>query len=208
MTTNAEPVPGTAQADETGEAVATADATTTEASSVEAASQRATGLADRLKLNRRPILAGFAAGALVLGVVWAGTAGLFGGTFTLEGAMTLQQSSSYGSYSSYSSYGSSSYSSSAYSVGSDGSCMGDGGYSDISAGTAVNVYDSSGAVVAVGELSRGRGSYSSGCTFSFSVPDVPTGERFYQVEISHRGKMNLTADEAEAGTAAYSLGGS
>jgi hypothetical protein len=76
------------------------------------------------------------------------------------------------------------------------------------AGTAVTVYDSSGAVVAVSQLGRGSGSYSSGCRFSFSVPDVPTGERFYQVEISHRGKMNLTADEAEAGSAAWSLGGS
>lgn len=138
-------------------------------------------------------------------MVWAATAGLLGGgTFTLDGTMTLEQSSRYGSYSSYSS---SSYSSSAYSVGSDGTCFGDGGYSDIGAATTVSVYDASGAMVAVGELGPGSGTYSSGCRFSFSVPDVPTGERFYQVEISHRGKMNLTAAEAEAGAAAWSLGG-
>src|SRR5206468_324064 len=140
-------------------------------------------------------------GALTLGVIWAATAGAFGtGSFTLNGQMTLMQSSSsYGSYSSYSS--------SAYYLGQDGTCFGEGGYSDIGAGTGVNVYDQSGAIVAVGQLASGRGSYSSGCTLTFSVPDVPSGSKFYQVEVSHRGKMNLSAQDAKAGAAAYTLGG-
>jgi hypothetical protein len=160
------------------------------------------GLRNWIRRNIRSLVAGFAAGAFTVGVVWAGTAGAFGtGSFTLNGQMTLMQSSSsYGSYSSYSS--------SAYYSGQDGSCFGMGGYSDIGAGTAVNVYDQSGAIVAVGQLATGHGSYGSGCTFTFSVPDVPGGSKFYQVEVSHRGKMNLAAQDAEDGAAAYTLGGS
>ena len=128
--------------------------------------------------NLLPLGAGFAVGLLVMGVLWASTAGVFGaGSFTLHGQMTLMPSSGYGSYSS-----------SAYYLGQDGSCSGEGGYSDIGAGTAVNVYDQSGAVVAIGRLSAGNGSYSSGCTFSFAVPDVPSGSKFYQVEVSHRAR--------------------
>lgn len=151
--------------------------------------------------NLRGLVAGFAVGALSLGAIWAATAGVFGtGSFTLNGQMTLMQSSSsYGSYSSYSS--------SAYYLGQDGSCFGEGGYSDIGAGTAVNVYDQSGAIVAVGQLANGQGSYGTGCTFTFAVPDVPTGSKFYQVEVSHRGKMNLAAQNAKAGAASYTLGG-
>lgn len=200
MTTNAEPLPVTEQTENS------AHATTSAASVVESPLNRRVRFANAVRRDRRPLAAGFVTGLLVLGAIWAGTAGLFGGgSFDLNGSMTLLQSSSYGS--SYSSYGSSSYSSSAYYLSGDGSCQGNGGYSDIGPGTAVNVYDSSGAIVAVGELGAGRGSYSAGCAFSFSVPDVPTGERFYQVEVSHRGKMNLTEDEAQAGSAAFSLGG-
>jgi hypothetical protein len=154
-----------------------------------------------VRRNVQPLAAGFAAGLLTLGAIWGATAGAFGpGSFTLNGQMTLMQSSSYGSYSS-------SYSSSAYYLGQDGSCYGQGGYSDVGAGTAVNVYDQTGAIVAVGRLGAGNGSYSTGCTFSFSVPDVPGGSKFYQVEISHRGKMNLSTQDAKAGSAAYTLGG-
>lgn len=159
------------------------------------------GARNWLRRNVRSLVAGFAAGALTMGLIWAATASVFGtGSFTLNGQMTLMQSSS--------SYGSSStYSSSAYYLGQDGSCFGEGGYSDIGAGTAVNVYDQSGAIVAVGQLATGHGSYGSGCTFTFSVPDVSSGSKFYQVEVSHRGKMNLSAQDAKAGAASYTLGG-
>jgi hypothetical protein len=43
------------------------------------------------------------------------------------------------------------------------------------------VYDDAGKVVALGQLGRGTSStgLASGCTFPFTVSDVPTGENFY-----------------------------
>jgi len=46
-----------------------------------------------------------------------------------------------------------------------------------------------------------------GCAFTFSVPDVPAGESFYQVEVTHRGKINVSAEDARNGSTALSLGG-
>ncbi|MEU1558836.1 hypothetical protein ABZ517_39905 [Streptomyces scabiei] len=86
-----------------------------------------------------------------------------------------------------------------------GGCEGSGGYDDISEGTAVTVYDAAGTVVATGQL--GDSALSSGtCTFDVAVEGVPRGEDFYKVEISHRGTVQLSADEAEAGQFGASLG--
>jgi hypothetical protein len=38
------------------------------------------------------------------------------------------------------------------------------------------------------------------------VSNVPTGEKFYQVEVTHRGKVTVTADDAKAGRVSLSLG--
>ncbi|MEU7815278.1 hypothetical protein [Pseudonocardia sp. NPDC049154] len=78
-------------------------------------------------------------------------------------------------------------------------CSGDGGYSDIHAGTGVTIANAAGAVIATGSLSSGRASSSTTCDFTFTVPDVPAGEDFYQVEVSHRGTLTYTADELRAG---------
>ena len=86
-----------------------------------------------------------------------------------------------------------------------GGCEGSGGYDDITEGTAVTVYDAAGTVVATGQL--GDSKMSSGtCTFEVAVEDVPRGEDFYKVEISHRGTVQLSGDEAEAGQFGASLG--
>lgn len=88
----------------------------------------------------------------------------------------------------------------------DGSCSGTGGYSDIAEGASVQVYDAAGKVLAVGALESSTG-IELVCGFEFSVPEVPTGEEFYQVEVTHRGKITVTAEEAKAGEVALTLGG-
>lgn len=96
-------------------------------------------------------------------------------------------------------------------VDSPGDCVGyeGGGMGDIVPGAAVTVYDSSGKVVAAGSLGNGKLPGSGGsipCTFPVTVPGVPAGSKFYQVEISHRGKVTVSAAEAKAGKFAASLG--
>jgi hypothetical protein len=142
--------------------------------------------------RRRPLsplaagLIGLAAGAAIMGGIWAITAnsGSSGpGTFTLDGTFELAESISQ----------------------DDGSCLGTGGYDDIREGTSVTVYGASGDVIATGSL--GKSDYElPTCTYKVAVPDVPKGEKFYKVEVSHRGTLQLSAKEAENGEFAGSLG--
>jgi len=108
------------------------------------------------------------------------------GSFTLVGSLTL---AGFGHWTS----------------GGVSGCAGTGGYSDIGSGASVTVYDGSGQVVAVGALSSGSLTGSS-CEFAVTVPNVPDGTRFYQVEISHRGKITLSNSDAKTGHFAASLG--
>jgi hypothetical protein len=88
-----------------------------------------------------------------------------------------------------------------------GGCQGSGGYDDIGLGTSVTVYDAAGAVIATSELVLSEFDRAAGtCTYDVSVPDVPGDQDFYQVEISHRGKIQLSAEEATSGAFAGSLG--
>ncbi|MEU0174078.1 hypothetical protein ABZ178_12080 [Streptomyces massasporeus] len=89
----------------------------------------------------------------------------------------------------------------------DGGCAGryDSGYDDIREGTNVTVYGADGGVVATGALGKSKDvGYS--CVFEIAVDDVPKGEKFYKVEVSHRGTLQLSAKEAENGELAASLG--
>lgn len=91
---------------------------------------------------------------------------------------------------------------------SDLSCVGSGGYSDIHEGAPVTVYDNGGQIIALGALGPGRRNSVEGtCRFKFEVSAVPAGKGFYQYEISHRGKLTVTEDEAAAGGLAATLGG-
>lgn len=88
-------------------------------------------------------------------------------------------------------------------------CSGSGGEGDIVQGATITVYDAGGKVVGSGSLGSGR--YASDdsvapCVFRFSVPNVPGGSKFYQVEVSHRGKVTFSADEVKAGKVGMSLG--
>jgi len=80
-------------------------------------------------------------------------------------------------------------------------CTALGGYSDISAGTAVTIGGSQGQTLAVGALSAGslggQPGLSATCDFTFSV-QAPGGQSLYTVTISHRGTQTVTpADLAD-----------
>jgi hypothetical protein len=88
---------------------------------------------------------------------------------------------------------------------SQGECEGTGGYDDISEGTQVTVYGSGGEVLGTGNL--GSSNYLDPvCEFEIAVEGVPSGHDFYQVEVSHRGKIAVSADEARDGLVALTLG--
>ncbi len=133
------------------------------------------------------------AGAALVGSLWVGLdlahssspgapTGGSGEAFDLRGTFTL-----------YSSYG--------YST-----CGGSGGYSDITTGTAVTVYNAAGTVLSQGALGTGRPEGSGTCVFSLSAPNVPAGEKFYLVEVSHRGRIVVQPEDAQNGKVALSLG--
>lgn len=88
-------------------------------------------------------------------------------------------------------------------------CGGKDGYDDINRGASVTVYDAAGKVVAKGELGEGKfvgQKANDPCAFPFSVANVPAGESFYQVEVSHRGKVTVEQKEAQAGGVSLTLG--
>jgi hypothetical protein len=88
-------------------------------------------------------------------------------------------------------------------------CSGSGGYDDIVEGAAVTVYDGDGKVVGTGALDAGTYATSDStapCVFHFAVTGVPGGAKFYQVEISHRGRLTVSSAVARAGGFASSLG--
>ncbi|MBD0838202.1 hypothetical protein ICC28_05735 [Streptomyces sp. TRM68416] len=87
-----------------------------------------------------------------------------------------------------------------------GGCQGGDGYDDIFEGTAVTVYDGAGTVIATGQLGESTLESDGTCTFEVSVGDVPAGKGFYKVEVSHRGTVQLSEAEAEAGAFGASLG--
>jgi hypothetical protein len=132
-----------------------------------------------------------AAGVVVGGAVVGLVVGLSGGssapsTFTLRGSMTLT--------------GDHTPSGPTYEE-----CTGAGGFDDIAKGASVTVYDAGGKVVATGALGTGKPN-GGACVFPVFVPAVPGGSRFYQVEVSHRGKVTVSASEAKASGFAASLG--
>jgi hypothetical protein len=94
-----------------------------------------------------------------------------------------------------------------YSTGySYSTCGGSGGYSDITTGTAVTVYNAAGTVLSQGALGTGHSNGAGTCVFSLSAPNVPAGEKFYLVEVSHRGRIMVQPDDARYGRVALSLG--
>ncbi|MDB4873284.1 MAG: hypothetical protein JWL97_4288 [Gemmatimonadales bacterium] len=83
-----------------------------------------------------------------------------------------------------------------------GGCEGIGGYNDMALGTSVTVYDGSGKIVGVSSLVIGV-RHGQHCEWAFGVPDLPDVP-FYQVEVSHRGKVAV--EKADLGAVALTLG--
>jgi hypothetical protein len=151
----------------------------------------------RARTNPWHLLLAATGGAALVGALWVGLdladsgtpatpatpTGTSGEAFDLRGTFTLN-SSGYG-----------------YS-----SCGGSGGYSDITTGTAVTVYNAAGTVLSQGALGTGRPDGAGSCVFSLSAPNVPAGEKFYLVEVSHRGRIMVQPDDARNGRVALSLG--
>jgi hypothetical protein len=85
------------------------------------------------------------------------------------------------------------------------SCAGTEGYDDITSGAQVIIHNQVDKTIATGELEGGEVDGDS-CVFKFAVPDVPLGQTFYRVEVSHRGFVEFTAKQARAGDVGVSLG--
>jgi hypothetical protein len=105
-------------------------------------------------------------------------------TFTLKGQLTLYATGN----------------------GTTGYCSGSGGYSDLTQGATVTVYNSAGSIIGSGALSPGYSTGPGSCMFDFRVQSVPGGSDFYQVEVSHRGRITLSSEEATSGNFAASIG--
>lgn len=114
------------------------------------------------------------------------------GTFTMHGALTIAPSSGYGRN---------------YVVTGDNPsdsgqiCVAGNGYGDIVPGTAVKITDAKGKQVAVGSLEPGVAfdGRTGGCSFVFTVPQVPLGKSSYGITISHRGTVVETPAQAQKG---------
>jgi hypothetical protein len=77
----------------------------------------------------------------------------------------------------------------AYGIASDGElCEGADGYSDVGHGTAVNVKNGKGEILATTSLGQGKGNTTE-CRFDFSFP-LTEGEELYVVSVGRRGEFN------------------
>ena len=84
----------------------------------------------------------------------------------------------------------------AYGLG--GVCTGVGGYEDMGSTAQVSIYDNAGTMLANSNLNMGEPDQFGNCVFSFLVKDVPVADTdLYSVEVSHRGKITFTKDEAD-----------
>lgn len=75
-------------------------------------------------------------------------------------------------------------------------CIAGGGYGDIS-GAQVVVSDSAGKTIATTQLQEAGILHLAGganCVYDFAVA-VPGGEKFYGIEVSHRGRLQYTPEQ-------------
>jgi hypothetical protein len=91
---------------------------------------------------------------------------------------------------------------------------GSGGYADIASGTQVTVTDGDGTVIAIGTLGDGVTPHTPDvwagdweyppCLFPFTIEGVPDSGTIYGIEVSHRGVIQFSEDEAQS--LSFSLG--
>lgn len=88
----------------------------------------------------------------------------------------------------------------------NGTCTGTSGYDDLAGGTSITVYNNNGKVISVGQLDDGH-EIDGSCLFTWSISGVPKSP-FYKVEISHRGQLTYSYEQAKKGSLDSSIGGS
>lgn len=79
-------------------------------------------------------------------------------------------------------------------------CAGNAGYADISAGAPVTVHGDGFTVVGA-ELGKGSAARigANNCRFPFSVPELPTRNGVYSIEVSDRGRTTISDEPDENG---------
>ena len=80
-------------------------------------------------------------------------------------------------------------------------CEGQEGYSDIVEGAQVVIKNSAGEQIALGGLGPGRTVEDDEwyqCHFDFTIPDVPVDGAIYSVEVTHRGSVSFSQDQADS----------
>ncbi|MGY2125871.1 hypothetical protein ACW9HJ_30875 [Nocardia gipuzkoensis] len=85
-------------------------------------------------------------------------------------------------------------------------CTGSGGYSDIHEGVTVTLSSASGTTIGVTALEKGSKN-GSNCMFIWTMRNIPSDEKFYKLEIGHRGVLTYTRQDLEI-PLTTSLGGS
>jgi hypothetical protein len=84
-------------------------------------------------------------------------------------------------------------------------CVGQGGYSDIGAGTPVTIKNGSGDILGAGDLGEGTAAGGGECVWSVKIPNVRLGESFYSAEVGRRGAITSSADELKSNGYAFDL---
>ncbi|OBB76198.1 serine/threonine-protein kinase [Mycolicibacterium monacense] len=77
-------------------------------------------------------------------------------------------------------------------------CAGTKTFGDIGPNTPVTVEDEAGKLLAKGAI-RGSASEREGCSLAFRVNEVPSGAKFYRVQVADHPQVNYTEEEAKAG---------
>ena len=71
----------------------------------------------------------------------------------------------------------------------------------------MTVYDDAGKIVATSALGEGKALGDTGsCVFSMQIDGIPDGSKFYQVEVSYRGKVTFNRDDVAENKIALTLG--
>ncbi|ODQ88620.1 serine/threonine-protein kinase [Mycolicibacterium holsaticum] len=77
-------------------------------------------------------------------------------------------------------------------------CAGTRDYGDIGPNTPVTVEDESGTLLAKGAI-QGSNRGPDACLLRFRVDEVPTGARFYRIQVAQQPEVSYTEAEAKAG---------
>lgn len=83
-------------------------------------------------------------------------------------------------------------------------CAGTRVYGDVGPNTPVTVQDESGTLLAKGAI-QGSNRGPDACLLRFRVDEVPTGARFYRIQVAQQPEVSYTEAEAKAGVD-FSLG--